>query len=385
MKFLDEFRNPQAAKELAAQIRRAAMTARRTAGRKLRFMEVCGGHTMAVHRFGILYLMPEQVELLSGPGCPVCVTPTTYVDRAIELGSRPQTALATFGDLYRVPGGNGSLEDAAAGGLDVRVVYSAMDALKFAQDDSQREVILLAIGFEATAPGTAATIREADARGVSNFRVLSGHKTMPPALRALMDTAEVRLDGFILPGHVSTIIGSEPYEFLPREYGMACCVTGFEPTDILRGVLALARQVGEDRPAVENEYRRAVRRAGNPLARKIVDEVFEPADTQWRGLGLIAGSGLTVRARWEAYSIEPPDPSIPSAEHEVCRCAEVLRGLVRPTDCPLFGKDCLPDSPMGPCMVSSEGACAASYKYGGGRRNDDLRNHRGEGRPTPPK
>ncbi len=368
MKFIDEFRNAEAAKELAARIRRAA---RRAAGKRLRLMEVCGGHTTAIHRFGIPHLLPEEIELLSGPGCPVCVTPTTYVDRAIGLGGGPEVTLATFGDLYRVPGTDGSLEDAAAGGADVRVVYSAMDALRIAQENPGRQVIFLAIGFETTAPGTAATIREAAAAELGNFRVLCGHKTMPPALRVLVDSPEVAVDGFILPGHVSTIIGSEPYEFLAREHGLACCVTGFEPTDVLRGILALVQQVVEERPAVENAYRRAVRKAGNPLARQMVDEVFEPADSQWRGLGLIAESGPAVRAQWEAYSVEPPDPRIPSAEHEACRCVDVLRGLVRPSDCSLFGKVCLPDSPVGACMVSNEGACAAYYKYGPGRREDD--------------
>ncbi len=369
MKFVDEFRNPVAARELAAEIRRAAGALAQ--GTRLRFMEVCGGHTMAIHRFGIPHLLPDAVELLSGPGCPVCVTPTTYLDRALELGGRHGAVLATFGDLYRVPGGSGSLEDAAAGGLDVRVVYSATDALQIARQTPEREVIFLAIGFETTAPGTAATIRQARADAVRNFRVLSGHKTMPPALKTLVDSPRVALDGLILPGHVSTIIGTEPYEFLARDYRIACCVTGFEPTDVLLGILSLVRQVAESEPRVDNQYRRAARSAGNPVARDAVSEVFEPADSQWRGLGMIPASGLAVRPEWDDYSAEPPDPSAPSQEHEVCRCAEVLRGLVSPVECPLFGSACTPDSPVGPCMVSSEGACAASYKYGDARDGHD--------------
>jgi hydrogenase expression/formation protein HypD len=296
------------------------------------------------------------------------VTPTTYLDRAIALARLPDTTVTTFGDLYRVPGAEISLEDAAADGADVRVVYSPRDALKLAQENRGRFVVFLAIGFETTVPGTAATIVEARDKGVKSFRVLSGHKTMPEALRALVAAPEVALDGFLLPGHVSTITGPEPYEFLPRDYGIACCVTGFEPTDILMGILALVRQVTEGRPAVDNTYRRAVRPGGNPRARALVDEVFEPTDSQWRGIGLIPGSGLDVRQRWTAFSVEPPDPAAPSAEYEACRCAEVLRGLLSPPECPLFGSKCVPDSPVGPCMVSSEGACAAHYKYGAGGR-----------------
>ncbi|MHC4789422.1 MAG: hydrogenase formation protein HypD, partial [Planctomycetota bacterium] len=309
MRLVDEFRDPAAARELAAEIARAAARAQR----RLRFMEVCGGHTMAIHRFGIPQLLPEQVELLSGPGCPVCVTPTTYLDLAIRLGRRPGVTLATFGDLYRVPGADGNLEDAAAAGADVRVVYSARDALQFARDEPDREVVFLAVGFETTAPGTAATVLEADGGGVANFRVLSGHKTMPAALEALVTAPEVALDGFLLPGHVSTITGPEPYEFLPREHGLDCCVTGFEPTDILLAVRALVGQVVEERPCVENQYRRAVRSGGNARAREIIDQVFEPAESQWRGLGLIPGSGLAIRERWRSYAVEPPDPAVPSA------------------------------------------------------------------------
>jgi hydrogenase expression/formation protein HypD len=360
MRFVDEFRDRDAAGELASRIAREA----ERAGRPVRFMEVCGGHTMSVHRFGIPQLLPDSIELLSGPGCPVCVTPTTYIDRAIDLAVEGGAVVATFGDLYRVPGSHGSLEQASAHGADVRVVYSALDALEAAEAAQGREVVFLAIGFETTAPGTAATVETARKRGVDNFRIVSGHKTMPGAMRALVDSPEVRLDGFILPGHVTTIIGTAPYAFLPAEYGLACCVTGFEPTDILRSILSLTTQVADGKPAVDNLYKRAVRPEGNPRAREAVAEVFEPEDAQWRGLGMIPGSGLGVRAEWESFAVEPPDPTMPSAESDACLCTQVLRGLVKPTDCPLFGRACVPESPVGACMVSSEGACSALYKYG---------------------
>jgi hydrogenase expression/formation protein HypD len=360
MRFVDEFRDPDAAHELAARIAREADRA----GRPMRFMEVCGGHTMSVHRFGIPQVLPASIELLSGPGCPVCVTPTTYIDRAIALAADEGATVTTFGDLYRVPGSDGSLEQASARGADVRVVYSALDAMKAAEDDPGRRVVFLAIGFETTAPGTAATVEAARARELGNFSIMSGHKTMPGAMRALVDSPEVRLDGFILPGHVTTIIGTAPYAFLPDEYGLACCVTGFEPTDILRSILSLTRQVADEAPCVDNLYRRAVRPEGNPRALEAVGDVFEPVDAQWRGLGMIPRSGLGVRPDWAELSSEPPDPAVPSAESTACRCTEVLRGLVRPTDCPLFGRACVPESPVGACMVSSEGACSALYKYG---------------------
>jgi hydrogenase expression/formation protein HypD len=362
MRYVDEFRNPEAARGLAGRIAEAAQAA----GRTLRFMEVCGGHTMAIHRFGIPHLLPESVELLSGPGCPVCVTPTTYIDRAVELG-REGAVLATFGDLYRVPGSAGSLEEAVAGGLDVRIVYSPRDALKIARQEPGRPVVFLGVGFETTVPTVAATMLEAQQAGVSNFRVLSGHKTMPRALRALVEAPQVAIDGFILPGHVTAIIGTQPYEFLPGEFGRACCVSGFEPTDILMAVLSLTQQCAEGKPLVDNRYPRAVPAEGNPLARRIVERFFAPVDCQWRGIGPIAGSGLDIREEWAALRATAPGPASPSADFGACRCAEVLRGIIRPPECPLFGKACVPDSPVGPCMVSSEGSCAAFFKYGSGR------------------
>jgi len=310
MRFVDEFRDPVAARDLSRRIRTAA----EAAGRPLRFMEVCGGHTMAIHRFGIPELLPDGLELLSGPGCPVCVTPVSYLDRAIEIASEPDRTVATFGDLHRVPGRAGSLEDAAADGADVRVVYGPRDALELARRMPAREVVFLAIGFETTAPATAATLREARAAGVRNLRVLPGHKTMPPALRALVGGDGVALDGLLLPGHVCTVTGSAPYEFLAREYGLACCITGFEPADVLLGVLSLVEQAAFGRPLVDNRYRRAVHADGNPRARAAVQAVFAPADSRWRGIGTLPGSGLDLREDWHPFRVEPPPPDAPDAE-----------------------------------------------------------------------
>ncbi len=359
MRYVDEFRNADAARSLAQRIERAARGAR-----PMRLMEVCGGHTAAIHRFGIPQLLPPTVELLSGPGCPVCVTPTTYVDRAVEMCREPDVIVATFGDLYRVPGSAGSLEDAAAGGGDVRIVYSPRDALSLAVESPERQVVFLAVGFETTAPGVAATVLEAKAGAAANFRVLSGHKTMPPALRALVDASEVAVNGFLLPGHVSTVIGQEAYEFLAQRHGIACCIAGFEPTDVLLAILSLVEQVAAARPSVQNRYGRAVRPEGNPRALAAIRQVFQPVDSRWRGLGRIPGSGLDLREQFHRYRIAPPDPAEPSGEDERCRCSHVLRGVARPEQCPLFATVCAPDSPVGPCMVASEGACAARYRYG---------------------
>ena len=360
MRYVDEFRSAPLVKAMSARI--AELSERLS--RPVRFMEVCGGHTMAIHRFGIPALLPSQVELLSGPGCPVCVTPTASIDRAIELGRQEGVMLTTFGDLFRVPGGEQSLEGAAGRGVDVRVVYSPRDALRIAGENPDRQVIFLAVGFETTAPTTAATVLEAKATGVSNFRVLSGHKTMPGALRALTQAPEVAIDGFILPGHVSTIIGAGPYAFLAEELGLACCIAGFEPADVLQSILSLVEQCVEGRPRVDNRYGRAVRAEGNPKACETIARVFEPCDAQWRGIGMVPASGLDLRDEWKAFHVSPPDAALASPESGRCRCGEVLRGVIKPPQCPLFGTRCTPDTPVGPCMVSSEGACGAFFRYG---------------------
>ncbi len=356
---MDKYRDPDLVEALVRRIADASARLKRG----VRFMEVCGGHTMAIHRFGIPSLLPPGIELVSGPGCPVCVTPASYIDSAIEWGEETDGIVATFGDLYRVPGSAGSLEDAAAEGMDVRVVYSPSDALKMAEGTPDREVLFLAVGFETTAPAVAATIETAAGRGNTRFRVMSAHKTMPLALRVLVEAKDVVLDGFILPGHVSTIIGVDPYRFLADDCRVPCCISGFEPVDILQCILSLVTQCVRETPVVDNRYGRSVRRSGNPKARLAMDRVFRAVDSQWRGIGCIKGSGLDVRGRYAAWAAPGPDPCAESQDEEVCRCGDVLRGIVKPAECPLFGGGCTPQDPVGPCMVSSEGACAAAFKY----------------------
>ena len=330
-------------------------------------MEVCGTHTVAAFRSGLRSVLPETLRLVSGPGCPVCVTPVNYVDRAVAMASIAEVTVATFGDMVRVPGSTTSLERARAGGADVRVVYSATDALEIARRNPGRRVVFLGVGFETTAPGTAWTIQEARRDGVENFGVFCAHKTMPEAMAALASGGELRIDGFMCPGHVSTVIGARPYEFLARDFGVPCVITGFEPTDILEALLMLVTQRLEGRAEVEIQYARSVRPEGNPAARRLIDEVFEPCDVEWRGLGCIPGSGLRIRASFAAHDAERwfPDPEAPPPrEHPGCICGDVLRGAREPAECPLFARVCTPDSPVGPCMVGAEGACAIWYKYG---------------------
>jgi hydrogenase expression/formation protein HypD len=317
----------------------------------IRLMEVCGTHTMAIHRYGIKSLLPGNVKLLSGPGCPVCVTSATDIDRMIACSHKG--TVTTFGDMLRVPGSFSSLEKERAKGADVRIVYSPMDGVKIAEK-TDRPVIFLGVGFETTAPTVAKAIKSSPA----NFFVYSAHKVVPPALRALVEGRN-RIDGFLLPGHVCTISGTEGYEFL-KGYGIPCVVSGFEPADILASLLMLIRQISEGRADIEIEYSRSVRREGNSRAMEVMYEVFEPSSAVWRGLGRIEEfSDRNAGALLE-------DTEIPEAgEPEGCRCGEVLQGLVEPTDCPLFARACTPNEPIGPCMVSSEGTCAAYYKYGG--------------------
>ena len=331
-------------------------------------MEVCGTHTVTARRAGIHSLLPEDVRLLSGPGCPVCVTPVGYIDHAVALCREPGVTVATFGDLVRVPGSTSSLERARAEGGDVRVVYSALDALELAGREPERIVVFLGVGFETTSPTVAAALLEAADRGIDGFTVLSAHRLIPPALEALLppgDT-ELRIDGFLAPGHVSTIIGVEPYRFVAERHGRPVVVAGFEAEDMLLGIDALLRQLSGGRSEVENVYRRAVRTEGNPTARGVLERAFEPVDCEWRGLGAIPASGLAVRpelARHDAarrvdVEIEPP------VEPKGCLCGVILRGEAQPEDCPLFGRACSPERPVGACMVSSEGACSAAHRFG---------------------
>jgi hydrogenase expression/formation protein HypD len=333
----------------------------------INLMEVCGTHTMAISGFGIRRAVDPRLRLLSGPGCPVCVTDQSEIDAAISIAGKPDVAVVTFGDMMRVPGSRTSLEQEKAKGADVRVVYSALDGLRLAQAAPNRQFVFLGVGFETTAPTVAATVFAAQESKVSNFDVLPMFKTIPPALEAIASSDRVNVDGFILPGHVSTIIGTRPYEFLRDKYRLPSCVVGFEALDVLQGILMLLKQM-QNRPLVEIQYKRSVRPEGNEKARQVMNSVFEPCDAEWRGLGRIAGSGLSFRkdfAEFDArkrFRIANRQSSIANRQSP-CRCGDVMLGVIVPSECKLFAKACTPESPVGPCMVSTEGACAAYYKY----------------------
>ena len=353
------FRDPKLAHELIATIHDLM------SDRQINLMEVCGTHTVSIGRYGFRSIMPTGLHLLSGPGCPVCVTANRDIDHAIALARMDNAIITTFGDMMRVPGSSTSLAQMKASGRDIRIVYSPLDALDIAERNPERQVIFMGVGFETTTPTIAACILEADARNLENFSVYCSHKTTPPALRAIANDPETHIDGFILPGHVSTITGVAPYRFLVDEFDTPGVVTGFEPVDILEGVAMLVRMVVEGKPAIENAYRRGVNADGNPTARALVEQVFEPCDAVWRGLGEIPGSGLRIRpefARFDAgmrFAVEVE----PTVEPRGCRCGDVLRGAITPNGCPLFGRACTPEHPVGPCMVSSEGSCAAYFRY----------------------
>jgi len=361
-------------RELHVEAREHLEALSRWNGRRLTFMEVCGTHTMAAARSGLRNALPEKIRLISGPGCPVCVTPVGYVDHALALAARPEVTVATFGDLVRVPGsvrsggegGPPSLDRARAGGADVRVVYSPLDALALARDLTGREVVFLGVGFETTAPAIAAALKQAQDEGLGNFSVLGAHKTVPEAMGVLASADDLALDGFLCPGHVSVVLGPEPYEPLAAEHGIPCVIAGFEPVEILRGLVALVAQAAGGVARVENCYGGAVRPGGNPKARAVMEEVFQPADAEWRGIGVIPHSGLEIREAYAGldaarrFEVSLPEPVEPAG----CRCGEVLRGVLDPADCPLFGTACTPEDPQGACMVSSEGSCAARYHYG---------------------
>ena len=358
MKYIDEYRDRGVAMALSEKIRNVSK-------RRARLMEICGTHTMAIFRHGIRSLLPDSVELVSGPGCPVCVTAMEDIDRAVKLAQSPGVMVTTFGDMLRVPGSSSSLQNEQARGAAVKMVYSTVDALKIAAAHPRKEVVFLGIGFETTAPTVAAAIQTAHQEGWGNFSVLSAHKLLPPAMDALLSGGDLGIDGFICPGHVTTIIGTSSYEGVVDAYHTPCVVTGFEPVDILEGILMLVKQVEEGRAAVEIQYARGAAPEGNPAALKLMNKVFKPCDSPWRGLGVIPHSGLAIRevfSRHDAakrFDIHVP----PAQEPPGCRCAEILRGAVRPPDCRLFRKVCTPRAPVGPCMVSSEGTCAAYFKY----------------------
>jgi hydrogenase expression/formation protein HypD len=330
-------------------------------------MEVCGGHTHTIYKHGIEDLLPPEVELVHGPGCPVCVIPMGRQDDAIAIARRPEVIFATFGDMMRVPATHGSLLDAKAQGADVRMVYSPLDALRIARENPDRDVVFFAIGFETTTPSTAITLLRARAERIRNFSVFANHVTIIPAIKAILDSPDLRLDGFIGPGHVSTVIGVKPYRWIARDHGKPVVVSGFEPLDILQGIYRILRQLAEGRSEVENQYSRVVRDAGNPAALRAIGETMELRTTfEWRGLGFISRSALKLRrefAEWDA-EVRYEVPGIRVADPKACQCGEVLKGVIKPWECKVFGTACTPDRPIGTCMVSSEGACAAYYNFG---------------------
>jgi hydrogenase expression/formation protein HypD len=362
VRFVDEYRSGELAAKLSHEL--AALV---EPGREVRIMEVCGGHTHAISKHGLEDLVPDEVDFLHGPGCPVCVIPMGRVDDAIFLAERAGVTFATFGDMLRVPGGRGSLLEAKARGADVRMVYSPLDALELARANPDREVVFLAIGFETTAPATALTLLRAREAGLRNFSVFCNHVTIGPPLKAILDSPGLRLDAFIAPGHVSTVIGTRTYDFIVRDYTRPVVVTAFEPLDILQAVVMVLRQVRDGRCEVENQYTRVVRRDGNPRAIAAIEETMELGETfEWRGLGWIERSGLRLRpefADWDAeMRFELPGNRV--EDPKACQCGEVLVGAIKPWECKVFGTACTPERPIGTCMVSAEGACAAYYNYG---------------------
>lgn len=363
MRYVDEFRDPALIRSLVAEIARLAASHAGT----LRLMEVCGGHTHAIYKHGLEQLLPQNVELVHGPGCPVCVIPMGRIDDAIAIAKTSGVIFTTFGDMMRVPSSHGSLLDAKAEGADVRFVYSPLDALRIAREHPGREVVFFAVGFETTAPSTAATLLRARGEGIGNFSVFANHVTIIPAIKAILDSPGMRLDGFIGPGHVSTIIGLAPFTFIPRDFGRPVAVAGFEPTDILQAIVMVLRQIAEGHPRVENQYARVVRPEGNRRALEIMAATMELRPYfEWRGLGFITQSALKLRPEFAAWDAEErfAVPGLRVADPKACQCGEVLKGVLKPWECRVFGTACTPETPIGSCMVSPEGACAAYYNYG---------------------
>jgi hydrogenase expression/formation protein HypD len=362
MKFVEEFRDAELGKVLAGEIVAAV-----DPDRHYQLMEVCGGHTHSIYRYGVDDLLPENVELVHGPGCPVCVIPMGRVDDGIAIARNDGVIFTCFGDMMRVPGSDQSLLEAKAEGADVRMVYSPLDALRIAKANPDRDVVFFAIGFETTAPSTALTMKRARAEGISNFFCMCNHVTIVPPLRALLDSPDLRLDGFIGPGHVSTVVGARPFEFIPADYGRPVVISGFEPLDILQTVLMIVRQLGEGRCEVENQYTRVVPYEGNLRALEVMSEVFElRSHFEWRGLGFISQSALRLSDAYAEFDAEQryAVPGVRVADPKACQCGEVLKGVIKPWECKVFGTACTPEHAIGTCMVSPEGACAAYYNYG---------------------
>ena len=360
MRYIDEFRNNRIAKDVSGVIFRKA----KGLGR-MNIMEVCGTHTMSICKFGIRSILPSNINLISGPGCPVCVTPKSYIDRAVGFCSIPGVIIATFGDMMRVPGSHSSLAEEKAKGAIVKVVYSCLDAVELAEKNPDKNIIFLGIGFETTTPTIASSVVYAKKKKVKNFFVYAGHKVVLPAMKALVKDKRINIDGFLCPAHVSAIIGTRPYEVIAGKYRIPCVVTGFEPLDVLQGILMLTEQIASGKATVENQYKRVVKKFGNKKGLDLMDEVFSKRDSEWRGIGSLPKSGLTLNKKYSSFNAEGAFrlPRIKTLPDVGCICGDVLKGIKTPFDCKLFAKKCTPQKPVGACMVSSEGTCAAYYKY----------------------
>lgn len=358
MKFVDEFRNGEYAKSLVKLLQNIT-------DEKINIMEVCGTHTMAIFRYGIRDILPGNVKVISGPGCPVCVTPQSYIDTALGLTLNKDVIIATFGDMIRVPGRKTSLMKRKAEGADIRIVYSPMDALTLAENNSSKKVVFLSVGFETTTPMTAITAIEARNKGIKNLFFLTAHKIVPPAMKVLVEDKEINIDGFLLPGHVSAVIGKKPYEFLSDQYNIPGVITGFEPLDILKSLNTLINMIDKRDYKTVNEYKRIVRDDGNSKALEYLDKVFEITESAWRGMGTIPNSGYKFNKEYEEFdAIKHFDINYKDYDGSPgCRCGDILKGKITPFECPLFRKACTPENPVGSCMVSSEGTCAAYYRY----------------------
>jgi hydrogenase expression/formation protein HypD len=362
MKFVDEFRDAALGERVSAEIARLVEP-----GRHYKIMEVCGGHTHTIYRYGIDDLLPSNVELVHGPGCPVCVIPMGRVDDGIAIAREPNVILTCFGDMMRVPGSNGSFLDAKAAGADIRMVYSPLDALRVAKENPERDVVFFAIGFETTAPSTALTLLRAKSESVKNFTVMSNHVTIVPPLRALLDSPDLRLDGFLGPGHVCTVVGGRPFEFIATQYHKPVVISGFEPLDMLQSILMVLKQLDDGRCEIENQYTRVVPYEGNLQALRVMSQVFQiRPHFEWRGLGFISQSALALSPAYRDFDAEVrfAVPGVRVADPKACQCGEVLKGVIKPWECKVFGTACTPEHPIGTCMVSSEGACAAYYNFG---------------------
>lgn len=379
MKYVDEFRDPVKAQTLINEINQLVEKIDIGKNRPLQIMEVCGGHTHSIFRYGLQQMLPKKVEFVHGPGCPVCVLPMGRVDDCVALAERTEVIFTTFGDAMRVPGSKKSLLQAKADGADVRMVYSPLDALKIARENPDKEVIFFGLGFETTMPSTAFTILQAKKEGIRNFSLFCNHITIIPTMKAILDSPQLEIDGFIGPGHVSMVIGTHPYEFIAKEYKKPLVVSGFEPLDVLQSLWMVLKQMAEGRAEIENQYARIVPDEGSRKALEAVNEVFEPREFfEWRGLGSIGESGVRVREAYAEYDAERkfPVPNLKIADPKSCQCGEVLKGVLKPQECKVFGTECTPEMPLGALMVSTEGACAAYYNFG---RVQITRNEKAKG------